>query len=250
MKVIIAITLFISFSATSQATEKKHITFAFYTDPNTNLYGKWADLIYTDAFSRLGIDFSYVVLPAIRASKMADLGRVDGEGGRIGTYVEQHPNLIRIDEPIVDGSLSAYAHNPAIKIQSWQDIQNSQYKVEYYRGMALAHQLLPKYVPQDRLTNSSTPGESLRKMLRDRIDIYIDSNLLTRELLQTPEFIDKNIKMIAILETTSTYGYLHKRHSELAIKLADVFRQMKSEGKFKDYFQQAKLATEVKDTQP
>lgn len=97
---------------------------------------------------------------------MLALGKIDGESARSITYGTEHPNLVRIEEPIVITHLSAFAYDPSIKINSWEDIQNSQYKVEYYRGSYLASLRLSQYVKPDRLSDSSSPIESLRKLLR------------------------------------------------------------------------------------
>lgn len=80
----------------------------------------------------------------------------------------------------------------------------------------------------------------MRKLLRGRIDIYIGTKELTTELLATAAFVNSNILITSTLEEFLFYGYLHKSHSDLAIKLAEIFRQMKSEGKLKDYQIQAK----------
>ncbi|NRD72325.1 hypothetical protein HQQ94_03520 [Shewanella sp. VB17] len=226
-------------------SERQHITLAFYADPNTNSEVKWGELIYTEAFSRLNVDFSYIVLPAIRASRMADLGKIDGEAGRAANYGTMHPNLVRINEPLISGKLSAFTYDPLIDIHSWEDIQNSQYTVEYYRGTYLAQQRLSQYVNSDRVSNSSTPNESLYTLMRPkwggRIDIYIGIDTFTNDILATPEFSDTNIRMQAQLEEITFYGYLYKSHSDLAEKLAKVFRQMKAEGIFESYYQQATL---------
>ncbi|NRD72330.1 hypothetical protein HQQ94_03545 [Shewanella sp. VB17] len=241
LKKIIIIFIISHLILVTHIAEAQKITFAFNAEPTASLYVKWGELVYTDAFARLNIDFSYIVLPAIRASQMADLGQVDGEAGRVGDYGARHPNLIRINEPLANGSLSAYTYDASININSWKDLENSQYKVEYYRGAHLAHQRLSKYVSADRLSNSSTPSESLRKLMRPkmrgRIDIYVGIEQFTNEVLSTPEFTD--IKMQVRLEEIIFYGYLHKRHKELAVRLAEVLRQMKSEGRFNEHYKQA-----------
>ncbi|NRD74954.1 hypothetical protein HQQ94_17375 [Shewanella sp. VB17] len=229
----------------AQANEK-NITLSFFIDPDTNIHMKWSELIYSEALTRLNIKFSYIVLPAIRASLMADLGKIDGEIVRGETYGDEHPNLIRIEEPITVVNLSAFAHDSTISLSSWEAVKNSHYKIEYYRGQHLAGQRLSQYVSADRLTNSSSPTQSLRKLLRGRIDVYIGTEQIATGLLATPEFIDSDIKMLTRLESISAYGYLNKRHSDLAITLADVFKQMKSEGKFDAYYHQAQQYIEAK----
>ncbi|NRD72326.1 hypothetical protein HQQ94_03525 [Shewanella sp. VB17] len=231
-------------------SERQQITFAFFNDPNSNLYAKWITLVYTDAFSQLDIDFAYSVMPALRASNMVDLGKVDGEPIRVANYATKHPNLVRIEEPLITANLSVFTYDPSIVIHSWKDLQNSQYNVEYYRGMSLAHQRLSQYIKPNRLSDSSSPAQSLRKLLRGRIDVYIDTDLLTKELLASPEFSNSHIQMVAKLEAFSSYGYLHQRHTELAIQLAGVLRQMKSENKLNAYFKQAKQSIKLQGTQP
>lgn len=225
---------------TTALAAKPIITMAFYEDPKHNFYFKWAELIYTQAFERLGYGFSYQVVPAARASMMADSGKVDGEPGRVFHYGEKFTNLIRIEEPVVDTHLIAFAHNPNIKITNWQALQKSRYKIEYYRGVFLAEQKLKGLIPKERLTESSSPVSSFRKMLRNRIDIYIDTEASSLDLLQTPEFQGSEISAIATLEELTSYGYLNKRHAALAVNLARELKQMKQEGIFETYKQQAK----------
>ncbi|NRD75797.1 hypothetical protein HQQ94_21780 [Shewanella sp. VB17] len=227
-------------SITAHTADKQHIKLAFIADPSTNLYMKFSELVYIDAFNRLNIDVSFIVLPPLRASNMADLGKIDGEIARHKKYSDAHPNLIRINEPLFNSALSAFTINPAIKIKSWGDIKNSQYKVEYYRGVEVAQQRLSQLVPASDLTDSSYPINSLRRLLRGRIDIYIDAPTIVNALLVTPEFTDKNIQLIATLEEGEVYSYLHKQHAEVAIKLAQTFKVMKSEGVFAAYLEQAK----------
>lgn len=59
------------------------------------------------------------------------------------------------------------------------------------------------------------------------------------DLLQTPEFQGSKIIAIATLEELTSYGYLNKRHAALAVNLARELKQMKQEGIFDTYKQQA-----------
>ncbi len=88
---------------------------------------------------------------------------------------------------------------------------------------------LTALIPPDRLTTSSHPSQSLKKLLHGRIDLYIDIDLRIRPLLQTPEFKNKKLKIAGELEAFDHYAFLHQRHAKLALKLAEVIRQMKSE---------------------
>lgn len=118
------------------------ITMAFYEDPSDNLYFRWCELIYTEAFARLGYQFRYQVVPPIRASMMADTGKVDGEPARVFAYGLKYKNLIRVEEPILESKLTAYAINPNIQLTDWGSLLNHPYRIEYYRGIF--------YIEQDR----------------------------------------------------------------------------------------------------
>ncbi|NRD74838.1 hypothetical protein HQQ94_16750 [Shewanella sp. VB17] len=227
------------FSLIVQGANNQSIKLAFPADPDSNVNMKWAELIYTDAFLRININFSYIVLPVVRASRMTDSGVLDGEALRVEHYGLGHPNLIRIEEPISTTHIGVFASNPLIEIKSWQDVVSSQYKIDYYRGNYLVPKRLSQSKYPDNINDSSAPIDSLHKLGRGRIDLYIAADRITNDVLNTPEFADKKIKMITTLEKIHIYGYLHQRHSELTVRLADIFRKMKVEGKFEEYLKQA-----------
>lgn len=223
---------------------KPTITMAFFEDPKNSFYIKWAELLYTHAFTQLGYQFNYEIVPAIRASKMLESGKVDGEPGRIFSYGDKVSNVVRIEEPFIETHLIAFTTHPQIKITDWQSLTNMGYKVEYYRGMVQAKQKLTGLISATHLSESSSPVNSFRKLLHDRIDIYIDSEVSLHILQQIPEFQNGKIQPVARLESVTNYGYLHKRHSQLAVDVAKQLKKMKQEGLFEYYKQQAQTSFE------
>ena len=226
-------------SQVEQTSEQDPIVLAVFIDPNTNVEAKWVELIYQTAFARLGRKVQLLVVPAARASLMADAGKVDGEAGRVANYGEQHPNLIRVEEPILAGDLAVFATTAQPHIREWSDLDDTELRVEYYRGIFLADQKLHEHIRPENLSDSSNPVNSLRKLLRNRIDLYIDSSFIINPLLITPEFIGQPIAQIATLETTINFGFLHKRHKALATQLAIELRHLKQEGQMASLLSQA-----------
>jgi hypothetical protein len=51
----------------------------------------WLELVYREAFKRLGVEISIVGLPTKRASVMADAGQIDGDLHRARNYGDKHP---------------------------------------------------------------------------------------------------------------------------------------------------------------
>ncbi|MCH1929502.1 hypothetical protein L9G16_04855 [Shewanella sp. A25] len=227
--------------SSQQNQDHPTITMAFYADPKHNLYFRWGELLYTEAFARLGYQFSYQVVPAMRASLLADSGKVDGEPARVFAYGMKFQNLVRVEEPILETKLLAFARNPEIKLVDWDSLKQFPYRVEYNRGIFFAEQKLESLLPAERLTTSSSPVNSFRKLLHDRIDIYIDTAVIGFPLLQKAEFEHSKIHSVVDLETLISFAYLHKRHRLLAPKLSETLKQMKQEGLFELYLENARL---------
>jgi hypothetical protein len=61
----------------------------------TDYYGKWGELIYTEAFRRLNVNLVIKVYPLERANLMVSRKQVDGDIGRSLAFYESYP-----EEPI------------------------------------------------------------------------------------------------------------------------------------------------------
>jgi hypothetical protein len=122
------------------------IVMAAVVSKDTNQLGKLANLIYVEAFRRLGMSMEYVQYPAARASAEADIGKVDGELGRVQDYGETHPNLVRVNESPLFFTVAAFAIDPAIKVNGWESLREKPYRVDYRLGYKLFQDQLPKLV--------------------------------------------------------------------------------------------------------
>lgn len=238
MKALIFILCTLFFGQVAQGAQK--ITFAFWQEPSKDIVWRWAELVYNDAFSRLGIPFDYKVYPPARASIMASRGDVDGEPARIKSYGDLYPNLIRVDEVVSSNKVAAYAVSPGIVLDGWKSLSGTGYRVEYYLGMAFAKSKLTGLVAPDRLSAISTERMGLKKLISERTDLYIDSMTRISPLLSSAEFSGSGIYVAGIMMDLSGYPYLHKRHHLLVPKLAEVLSQMKAEGAISRYLKQAK----------
>lgn len=226
-----------SFAQDSTATET--ITLAFWAEPSEDSTWRWGELLYTEAFRRIGVDFQYKVYPPSRASFMADSGQIDGEPARIAEYAESHENLIRVDEPVVIDKVLACAIEPGIKLERWESLRNTDYRVDYYRGVAIVEKNLPMVVDPENLSAISEPILAFKKMIAGRTEVYVDSIERIVPLLNSPEFKNSGIHIVGTLAEVPSYPYLHKRHASLVSKLSEALKQMKAEGVFERYLEQA-----------
>lgn len=205
-------------------------------DPRTYL-GRWAHLIYENAFKRMGIPLDYRDYPLPRRSALINEAFVDAEAGRIYAYGAAHPNLVRVEEPIMELRFSLYTANPAVRLQRLEELSASGLLVEYRRGIMYCENTLKPLLPTKRLSNISSANQGISKLLAKRTDLYCDLDLTVQGLLHTPEFKDAAglRKALDIGKPMAIYPYFHQKHAALAVRMANTLKQMKAEGVIEAY---------------
>ncbi len=217
----------------ADSTGKKMIL--VYLVPKEAFLGKWFNLIYTEAFQRMGLEFEYRQYPGKRCSVLADAGRVDGEIARIYTYAETHPDLIRVEESPVTVKFLALATDTSITLDRWESLRGADYHIVGIRGVKKLQEKLPGLIKEEQLTLVGEWAQGLKMLISGRADIFIDVNFGAPTLLNTDAFKDSGIQVVGLMEENPTYAYLHKKHEALAPKLATVLKEMKEEGLIERY---------------
>lgn len=239
---VIAISLFLiatSFVPVQRVQAVESFTMAFFASPDEEPLLKYAELVYVEAFHRLGMNFSYQVYPPKRCGVVVNSGRVDGEPGRVGLYNQKFPNLIRVEMPIIRLRVVAFAIDPSIRLEGWDSLQGTIYHVESILGSHASGMQLPKVVAPDRLSQVVTVKQALKKLQAGRTDIFVGTEGLVLPLLQTEEFIGSNIVPVGEMQDSLYYPFLHYSRADLVPKLAGVLAQMKEEGLLEKYYQEA-----------
>lgn len=208
-------------------------------EPNTYTY-KLVALIYTEAFKRLGIPFQLSTYSLARRAALASEGAIDGEVSRIYAYADAHPDLVRVEEPVLDFSFALFSADPNLRLQRLEDLATSHYIVEYRRGILMCENTLAKYIPAERLSNVTGTEQGVKKLIAGRTDLYCDIETYVPEALRAPEFKGvTTVRKALRFASVPTYPYLAKKHAALAPRLAATLRQMRAEGLFGEYPLQA-----------
>lgn len=228
---VLSFILFTVFSLS--ATED--FTMAFSHEPSENLQYKFFLRIYTEAFKELGYNFKYETYPGKRASLMANSGEVDGEPQRIYSYGERYKNLIRVEESIFTNRTLAFTINPEFSIKDFQNLDDKNYRIDYLRGSVWSKDFLESKVSTQNITSVTSYTEGYRRLLRGFSDIFIALEAFSLQALSEDEFQDSHIINIGIVGSNLSYPYLHKSHSDLAVKLAVIIREMKNDGRYNMY---------------
>ena len=83
------------------------------TDAAEGFGYRYSRLIYDEAFKRLGIPLEMAVYSLARRSAMIEQGAIDGEASRIYSYADAHPELVRVEESVMNFTFSLFSTNPA-----------------------------------------------------------------------------------------------------------------------------------------
>lgn len=238
-RLLLLILLFTLFLET-YSEEIKAMTFGIAREIDDPV-SRWYIDIYKEAFSRLGLEFQYTSLPVRRLVLYCDTGQIDGDMGRVPTYSEKHPNLIMVEEPIRYIVFSAFSLNKDYVFNNWKDFEGKNIRVEYRLGIKEARDQLNKYVAGENLSIAKDGEEGMKKLLNNRIDVFVDIEDDFNKYLDNLQANNKKVYKVGDVKKISTHLYLYKRHKELAPKLSQVLKAMKEEGRFKYYADKNKI---------
>lgn len=209
------------------------------TAPNTYVF-RWISLIYGEAFKRLGVPLQISTYSLARRSALVNEGAIDGEVSRIYAYADAHPDLIRVEEPVMDFTFALFTANPDLHLKRLEELSDGTLTVEYRRGILMCENSLKKFVSGERLSNVTSTEQGVKKLVAGRTDVYCDIDVYVPEVLHSPDLRHVSaVRKLFNIASVPTYPYLYKKHASLAPRLATVLKQMKAEGLLDKYPLQA-----------
>ncbi len=207
-----------------------------FPETKENFLGRWLYLSYTEAFKRLGLKLVYEHYPPKRCSYLSDAGKVDGELGRIDNYNEAHPNLIRVEESSFSVKIVAFTTDTSVKLNGWESLKGTDYKVRYVLGIKISEDNLPKVVSPKNLHFTFDAYSGITALISGHTDLYVDEEMSAVSVLkQTKEFKDAEIHIAGVMEEVFLYVFLYKKHEALVPRLSSVLYDMKLEGLIEKY---------------
>jgi len=220
-------------------SDQRPFVMALASDPAESVTMTWYVKVITEAFRRLEMDLQVEVYPPVRASRLLDAGMVDGEGLRPEGYEDEHEVAVRVDELMFEVTFGAATTDPEINIQSFEDFTGQDLTVEYVRGTDPLDSLLSARLAPGNLSAVSTAEQGLEKLLVGRTDVFVDFPGRIRYIMAETGVAEPVVFVTNISEQVPIYPYVHKRHADLAPRLAAVLKDIRAEGLFEDYMQKA-----------
>ena len=224
----------ISSGMENNAQPKNEILLVGSDSTKNSFHGRFAELVYTEVFRRMGYRLVYEGYPAKRSSHMSDSGKAAGEIHRVFSYGEKHPNLIRVDEPHNKIIFAAFGMDPDIKFYKWESLKGTDFRIGYRRGVKKCESKLRPLIPSERLMVANTVKQGLDQLLYDRTKIFIGIKRNIEEVIKANHKY-YNLHQLGFFEETTVHLFFHKKWKSLVPKVASTLRQLKKEGLFKRY---------------
>lgn len=226
-----------AFIGAARAADASPIVMA--TDREDSVFtGKWFRRIYVEAFRRMDVPLKITVLPTARISAELDLGHMDGELLRAHGYAAAHPELVRVEEPVMEINLVLYSANQQLRINRPEDIASGPpLNGEFRRGVGICETMLKQWLPAANVSSITTTEQGLRKLVAGRTDLFCEFDLGVADVINSRELADLGPirKVLTLGAPTPLYGYLHKKNAALAPRLAATLKKMKAEGLIERY---------------
>jgi polar amino acid transport system substrate-binding protein len=188
--------------------------------------------VLTEAFKRNGIRFKAVHHPSLRSLVYSSTGALDGELHRVYGFPSasggKYPDLIRIESELLTTWLAIYA-TKQITFDSWEDLK--EHKVSYSLGKKVLDNILSQLLPKEQILVANSDTQAFKMLSGGLVNVVIAGSRTGVDLLEAHSQFS-NIKKVKNVHPIRMYSYIHKKHKQLAVKIADTIEQMKKDGSY------------------
>ena len=183
------------------------------------------DLLLAELFTRTGIQIDLIRLPPERALQMANEGLSDGEIPRISGLSSMYPNLIEIEEPVINYYFVAFKHKDDEPLElCWEKLAGK--SVGFVIGWKIYENNVPKSAIITRVTS---PAQLFKLLDAKRISLALYERYAGRHLIEANNY--KNFEECnQPLAVRPMHLYLNKKHQNLAGVLSKELKEMKRDG--------------------
>jgi polar amino acid transport system substrate-binding protein len=144
---------------------------------------------------------------------------------RIKGLENAYPNLVRVEEKIIDNEFVAYATRLQITTTGFDAL--NPYQVGYINGWKVFEAGL---MPGTQVTKVQGADQLFTLLANDRVDLILFERWQGNHLLR-----ERGIKAGMLqppLVTTEMFMYLHAKHARLVAPAARALREMKTDGSY------------------
>lgn len=174
-------------------------------------------------YGSLGYKTRIDLYPGKRALAIANRGKSDGELCRIAA-IENYDNLVRIDTPLLNLKLGAFAHKN--RAHGLKLSRLKKYHIGVLRGVIYTEKLTRKMKRSIR----NDVGTLFRLLKGNRVDIVLVMEGDGKKYIHENKLEDSIKVLQPSLAEFPIYHYLHKKHIELVPKINAALRELYDNG--------------------
>ncbi len=183
-----------------------------------------AEALLRRAYATLNLEVDYVAWPLPRAQAELRIGRVDAVAMRTESYFEQTPFVRKVDVPLLQLQLYAYARPPCPRAVTAEELGRR--RVSLQRGMAAAEAL----VPEAARVPANTPSDAFLNLATGAADYAL--TLSTPWMVELP--VETRGGAICVVPTplarTALFHGVHESHAAWVPALEQALRGMRERG--------------------
>ena len=183
-----------------------------------------AEALLRRAYAALNLEVEYLPLPLPRAHVELRGARIDAVAMRSDTYFDQVPLLRKVDVPLLQLHLYAYARPPCPKAITAEEL--AKHRVSLQRGMAAAEAM----VPEAARLPANTPADAFLSLASGVADYAL--TLSTPWMVEVP--VETRQGAICVVPTplarTTLYHGVHESGAAWVPALEQALRGMRERG--------------------
>lgn len=187
------------------------------------------NLIAAETFKRLNIKLNFIRLPSKRSLINANKGIDDGNIARIVGMEKKWPNLVRVPESIMTWEFTAFSQSNNIKLKGWESLKH--YTVGHVRGWQIYEK---KAAAAKKIIRANNPQQLFELLRAGRVDLALFERFQSAYWFNKIGYSANSLS--PALAKKPLYIYVHKKHKDLAPKIAKTLSEIKQDGTYKNIF--------------
>ena len=185
------------------------------------------DLIAKAAFSRIGIEIEVLFLPAERSISAANDGLHDGELNRVEGMETIYPNLVRVNESMMDFEFVGFTKHGSLSGSGWESLKP--YQVGLIKGWKILETNVGHF---PNITYYHSARDLFHGLKLGRVDIVLYGKLIGYAVMKNMDM--DHVKVLKPpFAVKKMYMYLHKKHRSIIPGLSHALKQVKQDGTYK-----------------
>lgn len=184
-------------------------------------------IILNESYKSLGIDLTVYHIPGGKASRYAQIGKVDGEVSRVQGAEQRFDNLIRVPEPVNYLEAAVFTKEVDIEVEGWDSLQ------PYVIGVPFGAKFVTDHTQGMRQVLVPNDLHLLTMLALDELELVVNPLIDGLGRIRQQQLFHVRL-LHPSLSKEYLYHYLHKKHEELVPRISEAIHSLKASGRLEE----------------